>query len=220
MRSANTGLVGRAGEDLTTKARIRDAAITTIGRVGFAAATVRAIAEQAAVSPALLLHHFGSKDGLREACDQYVLDWYAQEVDAAIRDDSAATVIGLIERTPELLPLAAYIRRSLADGGRFARRIFDALVADAQRYLERSVSTGRVRPTDDEHGRALLIVVTSLGAQMLADYLAPPGTTQDDLVAAAAERLTLAGLELYTHGLYADDEYLEAYRRHLDRSSG
>jgi hypothetical protein len=28
----------------------------------------------AAVSPALVVHHFGSKDGLRQASDEYVLD--------------------------------------------------------------------------------------------------------------------------------------------------
>ena len=48
-----------------------------IGRTGFAGTTVRAIAAEVGVSPALLLHHFGSKDGLRDACDDHVLATYA-----------------------------------------------------------------------------------------------------------------------------------------------
>ncbi|MET3805429.1 AcrR family transcriptional regulator [Nakamurella sp. UYEF19] len=199
-------------DDLTTKARIRDTAITMIGRSGFAAATVRAIAAEVGVSPALLLHHFGSKDGLREACNEYVLGWYTVQVDEIARDDSPATVVGMIERTPEMLPLAAYIRRSLIDGGTFARQIFDALVVDTERYLDRSVASGRVRPTADPHGRAVLMVVTSLGSHLLAEYLVPTETPAEQLVPAASQRLMLPGLELYTHGLFTDSGYLDAYR--------
>ena len=166
------------------------------------------------VSPALLLHHFGSKDGLRQACDDFVLATFAERVDEIARDDSPATVISMIDRSPELLPLAAYIRRSLTDGGSFARRIFDSLVAETELYLERSVASGRIRPTDDERGRAQLMVITSLGSQLLAEYLSPPGTPPEQLIPEASDRLMLAGLELYTHGLFADSEYLDAYREY------
>jgi hypothetical protein len=113
------------------------------------------------------------------------------------------------------MSLASYIRRSLTDGGSFAHRIFDSLVAETEVYLERSVASGRVRPTGDEHGRALLMVVTSLGSQLLAHYLSPPGTPPDRVIPEASDRLMLAGLELYTHGLFADSQYLDAYREHL-----
>ncbi len=204
----------QSSDDLTTKARIRDAAITLIGRVGFAATTVRAIAAEVGVSPALLLHHFGSKDGLRQVCDDFVLAGYAERVDEIAQDDSPATVMTMIDRSPELTSISAYIRRALADGGAFARRMFDTLVTDTETYLERSVATGRIRPTEDEHGRALLMVITSLGSQLLAGYLVPPGTPDAELIPTAADRLMLAGLELCTHGLFADAEYLDAYRLH------
>ena len=60
-------------EDLTTRARIRDAAVDLFARDGFAHVTVRRIATEAGVSPALVIHHFGSKEGLRAACDAHVL---------------------------------------------------------------------------------------------------------------------------------------------------
>ena len=63
----------RSTNDLTTRARIRDAAITAFGEQGFAVG-VRAIAEAAGVSPGLVNHHFGSKDGLRAECDAFVTD--------------------------------------------------------------------------------------------------------------------------------------------------
>jgi AcrR family transcriptional regulator len=55
-----------AESDLTARARIRDAAIRRFGSDGFGA-SVRAIAADAAVSPGLVMHHFGSKEGLVEA---------------------------------------------------------------------------------------------------------------------------------------------------------
>ncbi|MDN5559804.1 MAG: TetR/AcrR family transcriptional regulator, partial [Ruaniaceae bacterium] len=46
--------------DLTAAARIRDAAIDVFGRRGFEAASIREIAREAGVSPALVMHHYGS----------------------------------------------------------------------------------------------------------------------------------------------------------------
>ncbi|MCL1801575.1 MAG: TetR family transcriptional regulator [Promicromonosporaceae bacterium] len=58
--------------DLTTRARIRDAAITRFAKDGFGA-SIRTIADDAHVSPGLVIHHFGSKDQLREECDHHIL---------------------------------------------------------------------------------------------------------------------------------------------------
>src|SRR5436305_11880549 len=61
-------------EDLTARARIRDAAIKLFTERGMEKTSILDIAEAAGVSGGLIRHHFGSKDGLREACDQYVYD--------------------------------------------------------------------------------------------------------------------------------------------------
>ena len=214
MRSAPEASGESPAEDRTTKARIRGTAIEMFGRSGFAATSVRSIAAEVGVSAALLLHHFSSKEGLRQACDEYVLGWYAAQVAEIAQDDSAGTVIGMLDRRPEMTSLVAYIRRALVDGGPRARRIFDAVVADTEAYLRRSVETGRIRPTADEHGRALVLVVTSLGAQLLAEHIAAPGSDERSVVMAVSDRLMLTGLELYTHGLFTTSEYLDAYRRY------
>ncbi len=72
MRSAATGGRGPDPDDLTTRARIRDAAVVRFGREGFGA-SLRTVAADAGVSPGLVIHHFRSKEGLRLACDEYVL---------------------------------------------------------------------------------------------------------------------------------------------------
>ena len=62
-----------APDDRTAIARIRDAAIDQWGQHGFNVG-LRSIAEAAGVSAALVIHHFGSKDGLRKACDDYIAE--------------------------------------------------------------------------------------------------------------------------------------------------
>src|SRR5918912_3100625 len=52
----------RAGED--TRAALLDAARVEFTERGFDGATVRAIAQRAAVDPAMVNHWFGGKDGL------------------------------------------------------------------------------------------------------------------------------------------------------------
>ena len=76
--------------DLTTAARIRDAAIELFGSHGFSVG-VRAIAQAAGVSPGLVIHHFGSKDGLRQACDDYIAEEVRSEKSQAIRSTDPAT---------------------------------------------------------------------------------------------------------------------------------
>jgi AcrR family transcriptional regulator len=61
-------------EDLTARARIRDAAIRLFTERGMEKTSILDIAKEAGVSGGLIRHHFGSKDGLREACDTYVFD--------------------------------------------------------------------------------------------------------------------------------------------------
>ncbi len=61
-------------EDLTARARIRDAALRLFAERGIGGATIRDIAKAAGVSGGLVRHHFGSKEELRHACDSYALD--------------------------------------------------------------------------------------------------------------------------------------------------
>src|SRR6266545_3920627 len=65
---------GPAFEDLTARARIRDAALRLFAERGVDGATIRDIAKAAGVSAGLVRHHFGSKEALRDACDSYALD--------------------------------------------------------------------------------------------------------------------------------------------------
>jgi AcrR family transcriptional regulator len=78
--------------DLTARARIRDAAIACFADRGVSDTPVRAIAAQAGVSPALVIHHFGSKDRLRVACDQHVAAIIRQGKQEAVAAGASAWI--------------------------------------------------------------------------------------------------------------------------------
>ena len=74
----------RSADDLTAVARIRDAAIDQVGQHGFNVG-LRAIAQAAGVSAALVIHHFGSKDGLLRACDDYIAEQIREAKSESLR---------------------------------------------------------------------------------------------------------------------------------------
>jgi TetR/AcrR family transcriptional regulator, regulator of cefoperazone and chloramphenicol sensitivity len=59
--------------DRTARAVIRDEALRLFSGRGPDGVSVRQIAAAAGVSPGLVLHHFGSKEGLCRAVDEHVL---------------------------------------------------------------------------------------------------------------------------------------------------
>ncbi|CQD18123.1 transcriptional regulatory protein [Mycolicibacterium conceptionense] len=71
-------------------ARIRDAAIAQYGQHGFSVG-LRSIAEAAGVSAALVIHHFGSKEGLRKACDAHVAEVVREAKTESMQSSDPAT---------------------------------------------------------------------------------------------------------------------------------
>jgi len=150
-----------SAEDLTARARIRDAAILRFGRDGFRAG-VRTVAEDAGVSPALVLHHFGSKQRLREECDAHVLATIAAHKNEALGPGGADVLLVKMAEVESYAPLAAYVIRSLQDGGGMAGGFVESFVADARRYLADGVAAGTIRPSRDEDARRGEIEVYSI----------------------------------------------------------
>jgi AcrR family transcriptional regulator len=118
--------------DLTARARIREAAIALFAEKGMAATTIRDIAQAAGVSSGLLRHHFGSKEGLRDACDEYALN----QITALGIQFTETNLLGRI--TPEIMRLQQYAIRSVMDGSPSALATFDKALAYGEHWLERS----------------------------------------------------------------------------------
>ena len=139
--------------DLTATARIRDAAIEQFGQHGFGVG-LRTIAEAAGVSAALVIHHFGSKDGLRKACDDFVVEEIRSSKSETIQSSDPATWFTALAEIESYAPLVSYLVRSMQSGGELAKMLWQSMIDSAYEYMEDGVRAGTVRPSRDPHARA------------------------------------------------------------------
>ena len=196
-------------EDATASARIRDAAIARFGAQGYDRTSVREIAADAGVSPALVIHHFGSKEALRHACDDWLATQLIGEKTRVAAPEVAATIREWLDDPERFRPYIDYFATMLADGTEGGNRLFDRLVHDTATMLDAGVADGSMRESSDPGMRALIITVHGLAPLLLRDQLARAMGTPF-ASSATIRRMTRPMLELYTHGFYADSRMLDA----------
>lgn len=199
-------LAMRSASDLTGRARIRDAALELFGAEGINRVSVRAIAASAGVSPALVLHHFGSKEGLRKACDAYVAEIVRGGPDVDLNDAS-----GLAAVLEAGSAVRLYLGRAFLDGTPEAAELFDEIVGATERWLQEGTRAGWVHPSDDARARAAVYVTWLLASLTFGDHLSRVLRTGDLPETDQTLRTSRAGIEILTRGLFADDRVLQAW---------
>ncbi len=171
MRSISENQSSRESvDDRSTKARIRDAGVACIAEHGTTETTARKVASIAGVSPALVIHHFGSMDGLRSACDEHVAATIRDFKEKALSSGPNLDVLTALRDAPNE-PLVGYLAQVLADDSPAVARLVDDLVDDAEGYIQHGVDSGLLRPTDDPRGRAVVLTLWSLGSLVLHQHL-------------------------------------------------
>jgi TetR/AcrR family transcriptional regulator, regulator of cefoperazone and chloramphenicol sensitivity len=196
--------------DLTAAARIRDAAIEQFGGRGFDVG-LRAIAEAAGVSAALVIHHFGSKEGLRRACDDYIAEEIRSGKSEAMRSTDPATWFAQMAEIESYAPLMAYLVRSMQTGGELAKALWQKMIDDAEAYLDDGVRTGLLKPSRDPRARAKYLSMTGGGGFLLYLQLHENPTDLRAVLRDYAREMTLPALEIYTDGLMADSTMYDAF---------
>ncbi|MBU1493380.1 MAG: TetR/AcrR family transcriptional regulator [Actinobacteria bacterium] len=193
-------------DDRTAKARIRDAAIECFAEHGIAATTARKVAEAAGVSPGLVMHHFGSMDGLRSACDDHIAEIIRSQKSRALSAGPNMDILAAL-READPGPMGAYLARILVDDSPAVARLVDDMVADAEVYLEQGVASGMLKPSADPRGRAVLLALWQLGALVLhkhmdrligVDLTDPDVTTKPALAAYAGPVYEVLGGGFFT----------------------
>lgn len=196
--------------DLTAVARIRDAAIEQFGEHGFGVG-LRSIAEAAGVSAALVIHHFGSKDGLRKACDEFVAEEIRSGKSETIQSRDPATWLGQMAEIESYAPLMAYLVRSMQSGGELAKMLWQNMIDNVEAYMEEGVQAGTVKPSRDPHARARYLAITGGGGFLL--YLQMHETPNDlrAVLRDYASDMVLPALEVYSEGLLTDRTMYDAF---------
>ena len=206
----------RSVNDLTAAARIRDAAIEQFGTHGFGVG-LRSIAEAAGVSAALVIHHFGSKDGLRKACDDNVAEEIRSSKSEAMRSSDPATWFAAMAEIEEYAPLMAYLVRSMQSGGDLAKTLWRTMIDNAASYLDEGVSTGILKASRDPAARAKYLAITGGGGFLLYIQMHETPTDLRAVLRDYARDMTLPALELYTEGLMTDSHMYDAFLGEAER---
>ena len=198
-----------SAEDLTARARIRDAAIDLFAERGIAAATIRDIAQAAGVSSGLVRHHFGSKDGLRQACDDYAMDELTRIRSKVFEDGSFGDAAFLGAVVPETMQLQRYLVRSTLDTPEATSAMFARMVQLGEEWLD-----GQDIHTEDQRAYAAVLVAMQMGMFLMADQLSA-ALGEDVRKPAGHLRMLRGAIEVFTHPLLPDQE--AAVRAFLDK---
>lgn len=183
-------------DDLTARASIRNAALALFAERGSDRVTVRDIAADAGVSPALILHHFGSKDGLRAAVDEHAAQAFdavfaslegTDLVDALSGANPGSIAEAFARGFPPGSPLPAYLRRLFLTNDPAGSALFGRWYAATADMLAAMDRLGATTPSRDPVVRAAFFLVNDLALVLLrnqvatvigADPLTPAGLTR------------------------------------------
>ncbi|MET0474090.1 MAG: TetR family transcriptional regulator [Mycobacterium sp.] len=200
----------RSADDLTTTARIREAAIQQFGEHGFDVG-LRVIAKAAGVSAALVIHHFGSKDGLRKACDDFVAESVRTSKSETIRSSDPASWFAQLAEIESFAPSMAYLVRSMQSGGELAKSLWRNMIDNAEQYIDEGVRAGTIRPSADPKARARYLAITGGGGFLLYLQMHHDPTDLRAVLHDYAQDMVLPALEVYTKGLMTDSTMYDAF---------
>ncbi len=207
---------------MTAAARIRDAAIEQWGQHGFQV-SLRAIAEAAGVSAGLVIHHFGSRDGLRKACDEYIAEEIRSAKSESLRSADPTTWFAQVAEIESYAPMMAYLVRSMQSGTDLAKTFWQRMIDNAEQYLEDGVRAGTLKPSRDPKARARFLAMSGGGAFLLYLQLHDKPTDMATVLHDYGEEMVLPALEVYSHGLMTDTTMYDAFlaqREQADEQGG
>lgn len=170
-----------SGESVDLRQRLLDATVTCFARQGIAGSSLREIASEAGVTPALLHYYFGGKDALVEAVIEEKLMPVMQQLRGPMLEaggDLHALIRGFV-RTIISTALAQpwlpqlWVREVLHEGGGLRRLMFDRIgpvVPHAlANFFARAQAQGRLNPRLDPR----LLVASLVGQTMFMAASAP-----------------------------------------------
>jgi AcrR family transcriptional regulator len=164
--------------------------------------SLRAIAAEAGVSPALVIHHFGSKEGLRQACDAFVVSLISGNETALAESAGLAAVL---KADPAV---RRYMARAFLDGSPEAATLFDQIVKLVTAWLAAGERAGWVQPAADQKARAALYVTWLFAPFVFEAHLARVLGIPDLHNLEATLHLSRVAQAMLRHGVFTEDRPL------------
>lgn len=196
---------------MTARAHIRECALRLFAQRGADAVTIRDIAACAGVSPALVLHHYGSKSGLKEAVDAHVVTMFDDLLARAVENPEAFATgqPQMVQSFAELFathlpagsPIASYVRRLLLSGDPAGRSLFQQWFAMSRDAMAAMEASGYTEPTTDPDARAAFLMVNDLAMILLHEQIADV-LGEDPLTRAGMTRWASVAFDAYLNGVF------------------
>jgi AcrR family transcriptional regulator len=174
---------------------------------GIEATSLREVARAAAVSPALVVHHFGGKEGLVAAVDEAALHEFGEayvEVELAAGPDllrrRAEQTASVMRDRPEA---CAYLGRALVEGTPGAARLFGLMLEAGGAEIDSLAERGALREDADRLWATLqhfFLIWAPLSFRALLEREALAGSSLLDR--RNLDRWVAANVELLDRGLY------------------
>ena len=191
--------------DLTAAAAIRIAAMELFAERGYSGVTIRQIAAAAGVSPALVIHHYGSKEQLRAVLQERVaafVESMLADLARAAEEGGSANVAQLfadrLEREPAM---AGYVRRLLCDGGPAGVGLFERLYQATRAGMQAMEQAGVVRTSRDEPVRNAFLLSNDLAMLLLRPHISQV-IGVDPLARAGLVRWSEEVFDIYSGGVF------------------
>jgi AcrR family transcriptional regulator len=167
------------------------AALARFASDGFST-PLRTIAADADVSAALILHHFGSKAGLRAAVDDYVLG-IADEKMRLNAEGGFAAATAFVASVMLEGHVSGYLARTLAEDGDAGTRLFGSFVDVTEKaMLDLGIADPRMT--------AAIVVTHSMGMMTMAAHV-EAATGDHPYSAEGIVRFGRAAVEIYRGAL-------------------
>ncbi|MFJ4651315.1 TetR/AcrR family transcriptional regulator [Nocardia sp. NPDC088792] len=163
-------------DDLTAKARIRNAAMDLFAQYGESRVSLRAVAAEAGVTLGLVQHHFKTKAGLRDAVDQLIGEYFYQAVHSVTDTGTPAEVTGARDdAVREMLrdnpAVVNYIRRAILEPEptqlKFLERIVELVRSEVLFLREAGVAS----TTRRESTQIVAVLIRQFGELLLAPMI-------------------------------------------------
>ncbi len=159
--------------------RLIQVAMRLFAEKGFDGVTVRDISAAADVSVGLINHHFASKEGLRQAVDEYFHRRTAAAIERAIQATSNLdpAQVGEYERqwilkyADEWPDFVAYMRRALMDASPWGEKLFRRYFDSIRSMVDRFDADGRIAPDADRLFLPLIYLFILIGPLVLDPYI-------------------------------------------------
>jgi len=193
-----------SSEDLTARARIREAAIDLFAERGIGPATIRDIAERAGVSSGLLRHHFGSKEGLRDACDEYAMSRMNELRDRLLGPNAQVDPAVLGAMNPSALRLQVYLVKSMMEGS--SNSLFDAAMESGRTWAAHADIE-----TEDLEAWLATMIALKIGLFVMRDQVGRV-LGEDMSTAKGFRRMVRASIEIFGRPIVTPEQADQALK--------